>query len=48
MNNKVQTSMCLSVEAKRILKELADKIGISQAAVMEISIRRMAKEEAKK
>ena len=48
MDKKEQTSMRLTVEAKRLIKELADKMGISQAAVFEIAIRKMAKEEARR
>jgi predicted DNA-binding protein len=40
-----QTSFRLSVEAHRLLEELAAKLGISQTAVLEILIREMAKQE---
>ena len=40
--------MRLSPEAKRLIKDLAQKVGVSQAAIMEMAVRRMAKEEAKK
>jgi predicted DNA-binding protein len=39
------TSFRLSLEAKRLLKELSKKQGISQAAVLEILIREKAKAE---
>lgn len=39
------TSFRLSPEAKRLLKELSQSLGISQAAVLEIVIREKAKTE---
>lgn len=45
MSNKQATSIRLSPEAKRLLAELAKKLGVSQAAIMEIAIRRLAQTE---
>ena len=45
MDNKLSTSIRLTPEAKRLLIELAKKLGISQAAVIEIAIRRLAQQE---
>ena len=42
---KKKTSLTLSEEAKRLLAELASKLGISQTAVLEIIIREKAKKE---
>ena len=42
MNNKSNTSVRLTPEATRLLKEMAKKLGISQTAVMEIMIREKA------
>jgi predicted transcriptional regulator len=38
----------LTPEAKRLLKLLADQLGISQSAVMELAIREKAKREGVK
>jgi len=45
MDNKQATSIRLTPEAKSLIKELAKKLGISQAAIMEIAIRRLAESE---
>ena len=45
METKLLTSMRLSAEAKRLLALLANKLSISQAAVFELAIRAMAKQE---
>jgi predicted transcriptional regulator len=45
MRKKQPTSIRFSPEAKRLLALLAAKLGISQAAVMEIAIRRFAEQE---
>lgn len=45
MSNKQQTSIRLSPEAKRLLAELAQKLGVTQAAIVEIAIRRLAEIE---
>ena len=42
------TSLRLSLEAKRFLKLLAEKLGISMAAVIEIAIREKARREGVK
>lgn len=42
---KKQTSLRMSEEGKRLLELLAEKLGISQAAVLELAIREMAKRE---
>ena len=48
MRTKHPTSFRLSEEALRLLDELAKKLGISQAAVLEIAIRAAAKKEGVK
>jgi predicted DNA-binding protein len=45
MNNKQPTSLRLTPEAKRLLSELAKKLGVTQAAIVEIAIRRLAEVE---
>lgn len=45
MSNKQPTSLRLSPEAKRLLTELARKLGVTQAAIVEIAIRRLAEIE---
>ena len=42
---KIQTSMQLTPSAKKIIELLAAKIGVSQAAILEIAIRQLAKTE---
>jgi predicted transcriptional regulator len=42
---KTPTSIRMSDEGKRLLEALAEKLGISQAAVLELAIREMAKRE---
>jgi predicted transcriptional regulator len=48
MKKKNPTSIRLSDEAKRLLALLADQLGISQVAVLEILIREKAKREGVK
>ena len=48
METKRSTSLRLSPEAKRLLALLAQTLGISQTAVMEIAIRDKAKREGVK
>ncbi len=43
MKKKLPTSIRLSAEAKRLLALLADKMGLSQAGVLETLIREKAK-----
>lgn len=45
MDNKQATSIRLTPEAKRLVKELAKRLGVSQTAIMEIAIRRLAESE---
>jgi predicted transcriptional regulator len=45
MKTKLLTSMRLSPEAKRLVAALAEKLSISQAAVLELAIRDKAKRE---
>jgi len=45
MKKEKQTNVRLSSEAIRLLGELTKKLGISQAAIMEIAIRRLAEQE---
>jgi hypothetical protein len=43
--NKVLTSIRISLTAKKLLVALANKLGISQSAVIEIAVRDKAKAE---
>lgn len=45
MRKKNPTSIRLTPEAERLLKELATKLGVTQAAIIEIAIRRLAETE---
>jgi hypothetical protein len=45
MKNKSNTSVRLTPEATVLLKELATKLGVSQTAIIEMSIRKLAKFE---
>lgn len=45
MEKKQLTSMRLSPTAKRLLRQLANKLGISQAAVSELALRHLARHE---
>jgi len=45
MNKKVSTSVRLSTEARQLLLKLSDKKGISMTSVLEVIIRKEAKEE---
>lgn len=45
MKKKGNTSVRLTLEADALLKELARKLGISQTAIIEIAIRRLAEQE---
>ncbi len=40
-----QTNVRLTDEGKRLLDELTKKLGVSQAAIIEIAIRRLAEQE---
>jgi predicted transcriptional regulator len=42
---KVSTSVRLTQEGKRLLDALAEKLGISQSAALEIAIREKARKE---
>ena len=42
---KRSTSLRLSDSARLLLTRLAEKLGISQTAVLEVAIRKLAKEE---
>jgi len=42
---KKPTSIRLSVEGKRLQKALADKLGLSESAVIELALRRLAEQE---
>ena len=39
---KIQTSIRLSQEAKRLICKLASKLGLNQSAILELAIREMA------
>lgn len=45
---KTNTSVRLSPEADRLLKELAKKLGVSQSAIIELAIRKYAESEGVK
>jgi hypothetical protein len=45
MKKEKQTNVRLSSEAIRLLTELTKKLGVSQAAILEIAIRRLAEQE---
>ena len=45
MKNKSNTSIRLTLEAIRLLRELAKNLGVSQTAVIELAIRELAKKE---
>lgn len=46
--DKKLTSIRLSEEAQRLRAELAKKLGVTQAAVVELAIRELAKKEGVK
>ena len=48
METKHPTSVRLSDEAKRLLVALAQKLGISQAAVLQLALREKARREGVK
>lgn len=48
METKRFTSMRLSPEAKRLLVALAQKLGVSQTAILELALREKAKREGVK
>ncbi len=43
--DKQSTSIRLTPEAKRLIRELAKKLGVSQTAIIEIAIRKFAESE---
>lgn len=45
MKSNNPTSWRPSIEAKRLLQKLADKLGITQKAVLELAVREKAKRE---
>lgn len=45
MKNKKNVTMRLSPEAIEVIKDIAKKLGLSQAAVVEIAVRTLAKVE---
>ena len=45
MKKKKLSSIRYTPEAKRLLKRLSEKLGVSQAAVIELMIREKAKKE---
>jgi predicted transcriptional regulator len=48
MTTKHLTSIRLTPDAKRLLEILAEKLGVSQSAVLELAIRDKAKRESVK
>lgn len=47
MANKEQIGFRLTPEAIALIKEMAKKLGISQADVIEIAVRKLAEQEAR-
>ena len=45
MANKEPISFRLTPEAIRLIQELAKKLGVSQAAVLEMAVRKLAEQE---
>jgi predicted DNA-binding protein len=45
VRNNPTTSIRMTAEAKRLQAALAEKLGVSLSAIIELAIRRMAKEE---
>ena len=45
MKTKQQTSITLTAEAKRLVKLMAEKNGISQSAIIELAIREKAQRD---
>lgn len=45
MARKKSTSFYLSDEALELLKQLAEKLGLSQASVVEMAVRKLAEEQ---
>jgi len=43
--NKSNTSVRLTPEATHLLKDLAQKLGVSQTAIIEMAIRRLVQQE---
>lgn len=43
--NKLKSSFTLSIEALRLLSELAKKSGLSKSGVLELAIRLLAEQE---
>ena len=43
--NKVMTTLRLTPKAKRLLKEMSDHMGLSQASVVEIAVRDLAEKK---
>jgi predicted DNA-binding protein len=48
MRNKQAISFRLSPEAIELIKELAKKLGVSQADIIELAVRKLAKQEQDK
>lgn len=48
MKTKTSTSIRLSPEGVRLLKDLAEKLGVSRSSVMELAIRTLAREQLAK
>jgi antitoxin component of RelBE/YafQ-DinJ toxin-antitoxin module len=48
MNTKKPTSIRLSEDGKRIRKQLAKKLGLSESAIVELALRRLAEVEGLK
>jgi len=46
--NKISTTLRLTPKAKRLLKDLSDHMGLSQASVMETAVRDLAAKRAAK
>lgn len=48
MTTKVQSSIRLTEDAKQLRKLISDKLGLSESAVVELAIRRLAELEGVK
>lgn len=45
MTDRKATSIRLSAEADRLIKALADRLGLKQSSVIEMAVRKLAEQE---
>lgn len=45
MTDRKATSIRLSAEADRLIKALADRLGLKQSSVIELAVRKLAEQE---